>query len=341
MGLALGRRPLLVILLAAVTGSVSCGDEMPEGRRVVASMWDTTFVIGSTNVDDTVLIDPSRLALWDDQIAVLESQVQRVRVFDRSGKQLWLFGSQGQGPGEIGSAEEIFVSQEGHLRIWDGRNRKLLEVDHEGDLVGEQYFRDLWGLSTHPTPYGDRLIWTQLAEDRPAFITTVDGLEVVDSVSVPWPVPEDSKYRVSLMGFKAGSEDAWVVGLWIGPLFAVGSREGVGFYPFVQDFHFAYAPSRAVQSDQLADSAYFGTVDVGIVEDEVFFLSGGRPKRRSHPEEPTRFIDVYGLDGEYQRSYELPFHSWAMATDDQGTFYVLTNVDGVYPHLFGLRPKID
>ena len=56
-----------------------------------------------------------------------------------------------------------------------------------------------------------------------------------------------------------------------------------------------------------------------------------RKPRRAHD-----LIDVYGLDGGYRRSYRLPVDTDAMATVDGRTFYVLTPVERMYPHLFGL-----
>lgn len=64
---------------------------------------------------------------------------------------------------------------------------------------------------------------------------------------------------------------------------------------------------------------------------------GGRPKRYAHAHEPTHYIDVYGLDGRYHRSYLLPSDTWSMATADARTFYVLT-FKGDMPVLLGLRP---
>lgn len=341
MGLTYRGRGRLGLLLLAVGGSVGCGTEMPEGRRVVTSKWDTILVVGSKSVDDTVLIYPWRVRAWGDQVVVMEDQVQQVRVFNTVGRHLWTFGRVGQGPGEFLRVSEIHIDRDGHLQIWDDTNRKIIWVAADGTAIDELYFREPWGLSTSPTPYGNRLLWSQISAERPAFITDKEELEVVDSVRIDWPVPEDLPQRADLMGHSAGFEGGWVTGLWQGPLFAVGSADGVEFYPYIKQFHFAYSPGTYRASDPLADSAYYGARDVSVVGEEIFFLSGGRPRRRAHDEEPTLFIDVYGLDGEYRRSYLLPSDTWAMSTEDGETFYVLTLVDEGYPHLLGLRPKPD
>lgn len=337
---ARSKRQWLGVFGLAALGCNGCSGEAPSERVIVATEWDTTLVVGSREVGDTVLISPQRVRAWDGQVVVLERLVREVRVFDLEGRKRWTFGRRGSGPWEIGSAEEIFVDSDGNLRIWDGGNRKVIRLSPDGRAIDEKYFRNLWGLSTLPIPYGDRFLWTQLATDRPAYITDTAELEVIDSVRIDWPVPEDLPRRPDLMGFSAGFGDGWVTGLWVGPFFAVGGPGGVEFHPYIKKFHFRYAPGRWSAADPSADSAYFGTWDVSVVGEEIFFLSGGRPKTRAHDGEPTRFIDIYGLDGKYRRSYELPFHSRAMSTDDGETFYVLTLVDEVYPHLFGLRPRI-
>ncbi|MGH7480598.1 MAG: hypothetical protein ACRELV_00455, partial [Longimicrobiales bacterium] len=88
-----------------------------------------------------------------------------------------------------------------------------------------------------------------------------------------------------------------------------------------------------------ADSARYGAVSLSVVGDEIFMLFGGRPFRQEHPDEPTRMIDVYGMDGEYRRSYRLPFDTGHMVTDNGELFYVLTYDELGYPFILGLRPR--
>ena len=336
------HRLWLICGAVALTAANACSPDDTDGhpaRFILSQAWDTTMVVGTTSVDDTVLVDPTRLLVWDDQLVVLESQVQAVRAFNMRGELRWAFGHAGQGPGEMGHAEEIFVLPNGELGIWDGRNRKVLRLSVSGDLLGEEYFRDLWGVSSSPAPVRDRFIWNQLAPDRPMMISAIDQPVVLDSVTVPWPIPDALPYRPDLAGFMDARDSVWVLGLWVGPYFAVGDGSRVSIHPFAGPHAYAYAQGRWRQNDPLADSAYFGARDVAIAGSRVFFLSGGRPRRRAHPEAPTRFIDAYGLDGRYQGSYELPFASWAFATTDGKTFFAVTNAEGAYPQVIGLRPR--
>jgi hypothetical protein len=335
--------PLRDVLLATclVVGLLvsACGDPGPQGRQIVGQGWDTVLTIGSASIEDTVLIGPASVVVWNGLLAVLEDQPQRVRAFSLTGDDRWAFGSAGQGPGEMLQAFSLIESPNGNLGIADGRNRKLVEVDSAGQFMGERYYRHLPGASDNPTYFGDRLIWSQYMPDRPLFVTDNEGLEVIDSVAIPWPLPADQKYRPNLSTWNAGSADRWVAALWVGPYFAVGDGETVAVFPMVEPFHWSYAPTPQVQQDPMADSAYYGARDVALVEDEIYILGGGRPKRHAHDGEPSRMIDVYGVGGEYRRSYELPFASRSFDTDDGSVFYVLTDVDDIYPHVFGLRVK--
>ena len=84
-----------------------------------------------------------------------------------------------------------------------------------------------------------------------------------------------------------------------------------------------------------ADSARNGAVSLEVIGEEIFMLFGGWPVRRAHPGEPTLWIDIYSLDGEYLRSYRLPFDVAGMTTDGH-TFYVVS-AEGI-PRLIALRP---
>lgn len=325
----------LALLWAACSG----GDDVSatrSGRNVVASAWDTVLAIGSRVADDTTLIDPTKVRAWGDNVVVLEDLAHRVQVFDRAGQRRWTFGEEGQGPGEIASADGILISPSGHLGIWDGRNRKLLKVNAQGELVREQPFRGRWGLSSTPFTFGGRIVWTQLSPTSPTYISDSDGLNVIDSVSFRWPVPDDLPYPPNLAAQADGTSELWVQGLWMGPYFAVGRHDSASVHPYVHEI--PYSAAAYAQMGPTADSAYFGAWDVAVSEEEIFFLSGGRPRRYSHPGEPTNFVDVYDYSGLYLRSYELPFDAISLAVHGE-TFLLVTSPMEQYPQVFGLKPR--
>ena len=66
---------------------------------------------------------------------------------------------------------------------------------------------------------------------------------------------------------------------------------------------------------------------------------GGRPNRFSRPGAlPTELIDVYGLDGRYRRSYQLPRDTPALVTDGH-IYYVLTRTLDGLPTILALVPR--
>ena len=95
-------------------------------------------------------------------------------------------------------------------------------------------------------------------------------------------------------------------------------------------------PTPELRQRALQDSVVYGAASIAATDSMIFILAGGRPPKPAHPEmEPTRFVDLYGWDGQYHGSYYTPFHSLVMTTD--GDTFVF-GVDEPYPHLMALRP---
>jgi hypothetical protein len=225
----------------------------------------------------------------------------------------------------------------GHLWVVDASNRKLLEFDDTGRFRREQYYRHLPGGVSRPSTLAKSVVWPHLIEGRPAYVTTVDSLEIVDSLRVAWPVPEWFPGEPDLRAVSRGQGAIWVAALQLGPSFAVWDGVDISMHPYLEDIPYAFRPPDLRHRPLRADSARWAARDLAIVGDEVFFLFGGRPRRHAHPEAPTQWVDVYTLSGDYRRSYKLPVDAYAMDTDDGVTFYLLTLVDGAYPQLLGIR----
>ncbi|MDE2715386.1 MAG: 6-bladed beta-propeller [Chloroflexota bacterium] len=75
-------------------------------------------------------------AASDGTIYVLDQQAAEVRVFDSDGRYLRTIVRQGEGPGEIGGANGIFLSRDTLLWINDTRQRTIIGVDADGEEVG-------------------------------------------------------------------------------------------------------------------------------------------------------------------------------------------------------------
>ena len=314
----------------------ACGQ--PEAERLFpGSGWDTTLVIGSMSAEDSTLLSPEIVVAWGELLAVDQGGTEQVSVFDRSsGRLRWVYGRRGQGPGEVAQVGNLFIDADNHLRVRDSRNKKVLKLSTEGAFLGEQSTQHIPMVSSDPALSGETLFWSQLWPGRPAYLTDVAELEVVDSLVIEWPIPDNLPRAVRISARNRGLPDGWVTALDHGPWFAVIRPADVRIHSYVQSIPFTYRNGPWKALDPMGDTATYGAQDISVVDDEIFMLFGGRPLRFGNPEEPTNLIDVYGVDGGYRRSYQLPFDTDAMATVDGRTFYVLTLVERMYPHLFGL-----
>lgn len=68
--------------------------------------------------------------------AVADDGLRNVRAFDASGRLLWTFGREGDGPGEFRSVGGLWLAPDGTLGVWDGASRRITYVDTGGVRVG-------------------------------------------------------------------------------------------------------------------------------------------------------------------------------------------------------------
>ena len=95
-------------------------------------------------------------AASDGTIYVLDQQAAEVRVFDADGRYLRTIVRQGEGPGEIGGANGIFLSGDTLLWINDTRQRTIIGVDTDGDEV-RRFTKPVMSVAS---------IWTGVFDDR-------------------------------------------------------------------------------------------------------------------------------------------------------------------------------
>ncbi|MDE2718852.1 MAG: 6-bladed beta-propeller [Chloroflexota bacterium] len=95
-------------------------------------------------------------AASDGTIYVLDQQAAEVRVFDSDGRYLRTIVRQGEGPGEIGGANGIFLSGDTLLWINDTRQRTIIGVDTDGDEV-RRFPKPVMSVAN---------IWTGVFDDR-------------------------------------------------------------------------------------------------------------------------------------------------------------------------------
>lgn len=85
--------------------------------------------------------NPTNVAIWNDEIYVLDTGNKRVAVFDRSGRFVRAFGRAGQGPGELGlgggnSGQPGLAVEDGRVYVADRPQRRVHVFDSDGEVVG-------------------------------------------------------------------------------------------------------------------------------------------------------------------------------------------------------------
>ncbi len=309
-------------------------------RHFVSAAWDTVLLIGGTDPNDTTLLQPRHLKIWEDRIAVLDQRNQSVRAFSRGGEWLWSLEQRGGGPGELKNAFRITPAPSGNLWVLDSDNRKVVELSPNGEVLRDIPIHHFPAGPTSLASLGNRVIFQTNTPDKGVIAADTHSLRIIETHPLPWPEPLDFRLNITTtLAASTGEQNTWVTAFEFGPGFIVHRGDSATVHRYIDPISFALKSGpreRAIG----ADTARFGARAVSIVGDEIFMLFGGRPVRMSHMEgEPTVLIDVYGMEGEYRRSYRLPSSSWSMDTDDGETFYVLTYADETYPVLLGLRPR--
>ncbi|MBA4158444.1 MAG: hypothetical protein H0X65_13350 [Gemmatimonadetes bacterium] len=232
------------------------------------------------------------------------------------------------------------VSPTSNLSVLDVDNRKVVELSPGGEVVRDIPMHHLPVQPGVLTTLHDRIVFTSQDPEHAVMIAEPDSLRLLSTARSAWPEPLDISLNIRTAPTSSSSPgDTWVTAFEFGPGFIVHRGDSAAVHRYIDPIFFALK-SGPRERAMGADTARFGARAVSIVGEEIFMLFGGRPIRMSHMEgEPTVLIDVYGLDGEYRRSYRLPSSSWSMDTDDGETFYVLTYADDTYPVLLGLRPR--
>ncbi|MGH7554042.1 MAG: hypothetical protein ACREMQ_13550 [Longimicrobiales bacterium] len=70
------------------------------------------------------------------------------------------------------------------------------------------------------------------------------------------------------------------------------------------------------------DSLKNAAQSIDVMGDEIVMLFGGRRRTRTQEAEPARFIDIYGIDGKYRRSLQMPIEAFTLTIAD-GLMYAV------------------
>ena len=162
-------------------------------------------------------------AASDGTIYLLDQQAAEVRVFDSSGEYLRTIVRRGEGPGEIGDANGIFLSGDTLLWIHDTRHWAIIGVNPMGEEVG-QFVKPVMS-------YG--YIWDGVFDDRGRYWRTTTHGD--DDPGYPPPpglsLWSERRYYKSYE-LSSGTTDSVYVGEASYQSYAYTTPAGWGFLPF-------------------------------------------------------------------------------------------------------------
>lgn len=118
---------LLIILILVVSASVTTAGQIQTHKiRHVADIVSDSAVSLSL---------PSDIIVVEERVYVVDGGNHRVVAFDRSGKQLFTFGTQGSGKGEMNGPVGIGADGAGKIYIADRGNNRIQVFNRDGKLL--------------------------------------------------------------------------------------------------------------------------------------------------------------------------------------------------------------
>ena len=136
------------------------------------------------------------VALEGGGFAVLDSQIQELRVFGPDGAHVASHGGKGQGPGEFADANGLMLGPSGLIWIPDGRNGRMSVFDPEDGFIESFPFADgnygwVWNGAMVDGSRIHRPWWDGTRRQIRVYDLT---MTLVDSIPLPSDEPEDEEY---------------------------------------------------------------------------------------------------------------------------------------------------
>ena len=137
------------------------------------------------------------VALDGGGFAVLDSQIQELRVFGPDGAHIATHGGRGQGPGEFADANGLMLGPNGRLWVPDARNGRMSVFDPEDGFVesfpfADGYYGWVWNGKMVD---GSRIHRPWSGGNREQIRVYDLTMTLVDSLSLPRDQPEDEEYN--------------------------------------------------------------------------------------------------------------------------------------------------
>jgi hypothetical protein len=329
------------ILLSIVSLAACEGDGVPKReagapgeRRVATARWDTLWSVGGS-LQDSILLQPSRLAASGDRVYVFDGAAARLLAFSASeGSLAWMAGRKGSGPGEFKMVRDLEIGSGGRPMLLDVGNGRITTVErsgavhHQTRLVNVGYVDQFAPLSD-----GRAVLLTEDPDSALAIADTSGG--IVRRLGLPWKEFADLHPLVRQGNLASGANGRWAFGFglgdgWFG--FSGTQPEG-GRRPYIERTEFPQMVQKregGSLTTQLASYTPCSACGMTIDGTDFYVLFGGRTDNRH------AVLDRYDLrTGRYRESLVLPAKATEAAVAD-GTYFLL--VEEPAPMLLALRP---
>jgi hypothetical protein len=310
-------RRALVVLVVALAGCQPDRSQVvlpPEGlaldstgrtpRRYLSDSLVLVASVGGSSDRDTTLFNPYVLTSFGGMAYVVDVD-QRVIAFDTTGRQRWVQGKEGSGPGEYRNIRDLKVGPD--LRVWvhDPSTARITQLDSMGQVAGwipldkvghsEAMIPRSGGGATLLPPYADADI---LTIDSSGVVVSRDsiawaGYHGLEHLSRQFRTAIDPATGYWVLGFEYGNG-------WFG--FEAGRGSGRRYY--VEPTRFPPVIKEVMNGGQSIGTRLVRTeqsgADLSLTGDTMFVLFGGKELRREK-------LDLYEWQsGNYLGSIRLP-----------------------------------
>ena len=292
-------------------------------RTALEARWDTLWTFGG--VGDTLLAAAGNL-VPDDRGGVyfMDHLLSKVHHLDAEGVLRWSWGTEGRGPGEWHEGRAMALDVNGGLVLVDYGNRKIMNLNYDGDLIGEVGY-DLQSALVFGVAVLQSGLYAMNAEAPFAWVLVDREGRTVESVELP------RGFDGLSMRQRAGSitkwkEDRWVFGFQVGNGWFTFRREAADLAsPYVE--HTDFPPTDA----PMAGDRPFSAISLSVRGDTLAVLFGGNTRLRLY------WLDLYDLNsGAYLKSLLLPKSAKHAVMGPQGQVFLVTH--DLFPTVMAIRP---
>ncbi len=153
--------------------------------------------IGAVEGDENYMFSQIRNFVIDEDenIYVADRKETKIKVFEKNGKFLRVFGNAGEGPGEIGRIYSIQINAKNELLVNDGRNRKLLFFTLEGEFIKSKDIKKFRPDRVYCDSKENYYVLNIALDPRPAHFELLkfdSDLNLITTIA-KMPVPDPSK----------------------------------------------------------------------------------------------------------------------------------------------------